>query len=332
MMTSWNHVLSFSGGNALGVFHAGAVQALIERGIMPAHVAGTSIGAITGALWLGGPPEQAVERLTAFWQGSVDGLALGGASALRKASALRALLVGRPALFRPGLPGFLAALPGVIPDDHLFETAPMARLLSSLVDIEALNASPTRLSIVALDQTTGEPAVFDNHDGGLRIEHVLASAALPLGFPPVVIDGRRLVDGGLSENCPVRRLFEPMPTSATRCWVLDPWPLAGAAPGSLDQVLSRGQDLAFASQRAWALRDVRARVEAADMPPVMVHEVLPSGDGWEIGAKAFDYTPAALARRWEAGHAAMTQALDAVDEAAAEPSAPAAAPSVAADA
>lgn len=331
-MTSWNHVLSFSGGNALGVFHAGAVQALAERGIMPAHVAGTSIGAITGALWLGGPPEQAVERLTAFWQGSVDGLALGGASALRKASALRALLMGRPALFRPGLPGFWAALPGVIPDDHLFETAPMARLLSGLVDIEALNASPVRLSIVALDQTTGEPTLFDNRDGGLRIEHVLASAALPLGFPPVVIDGHRFVDGGLSENCPVRRLFDPMPTSPTRCWVVDPWPLAGPAPGSLDEVLSRGQDLAFASQRAWALREMRARAEAAGIPPVVLHEVIPSADGWEIGGKAFDYTPAALARRWEAGHAAMTQALDAVDETAGDLSASATVPNVADDA
>ena len=185
--------------------------------------------------------------------------------------------------------------------------------LAELVDLDHLNASPTRVSVVALDQATGESVVFDNHHGGLRIDHILASASLPLAFPPVRLGGRHLVDAGLSENCPVRRLFDPAPTAPAHCWVIDPWPRQAPLAHSLDEVLGRTQDLAFGCQRDWALRDVAHRLAASDAPQVALHEIIHDEQAWEIGAKAFDYAPAAVERRWSAGRLRMAQALDAAD-------------------
>lgn len=303
-----DHVVSLSGGNALGAFYGGAVQTLMAQGIAPVHVAGTSIGALTAGLWLGGPADSAVERIAAFWQHAVDRAGFGASTVWRKSAVARALFVGRPSLFHPTLPGVLSAFPGAVPDNHLFDTAPLRRLLRRLIDVDALNAGPTRLSVVTLDQTTGESIVFDNRRGRIEIEHLLASASLPLAFPPVKAEGRMLVDAGLSENCPVRQLFDPMPTRPTCCWVLDPWPRHGPPAVSLDEVLGRTQDLAFACQRGWALEDVRRACRLADAA-VDVREVLYDDDDWEIGGKAFDYTQAALQRRWAAGRAQMAAAL-----------------------
>lgn len=308
-----DHLVSLSGGNALGAFLAGAVQEMTARGIAPRHVAGTSIGAITAALWMGGPPDQAVDRLTAFWQRAADKTGAGHSSAWRKGAVARALMLGRPELFRHRFPGLMSVFPGAMPDDHVFDTAPLHRFLAELVDLDHLNASPTRVSVVALDQATGESVVFDNHHGGLRIDHILASASLPLAFPPVRLGGRHLVDAGLSENCPVRRLFDPAPTAPAHCWVIDPWPRQAPLAHSLDEVLGRTQDLAFGCQRDWALRDVAHRLAAPDAPQVALHEIIHDEQAWEIGAKAFDYAPAAVERRWSAGRLRMAQALDAAD-------------------
>lgn len=304
-------IVALSGGNALGAFHGGVVEAFLDHGILPQHVAGTSIGAVTAALWLGGPIDGAVDRLRAFWQAAADKSGFGLTTTWRKSALTRALLLGRAGLFHPSFPGVLAAFPGAPADDHLFDTRPMHRLLDRMVDVDALNASPTRVTVLSLDQSSGEVLTFDNRSMDLTIDHVLASASLPLAFPPVVIDGRPMVDAGLSENCPVRRLFDHPITRPTRCWVADLWPARAPRASSLDEVLGRTQDLAFAAQRQWALEHVRTLLDRADANtgPVEFRELILDQTDWEVGGKAFDYTPASLQRRWAAGRTAVATAL-----------------------
>src|SRR3954447_18545375 len=62
-------VLVLQGGGALGAYQAGVYQALMEGGIEPDWVIGTSIGAINGALIAGNEPADRIARLREFWDG-----------------------------------------------------------------------------------------------------------------------------------------------------------------------------------------------------------------------------------------------------------------------
>lgn len=307
-----DHWACLAGGNALGAFHLGAIQTLVEAEIPVSRVAGASIGAVTAGLWLGGPPETAAERIEAFWDRAQDNSVLGPLRGMRQMAALRALLGGQPLLFRPTLPGLWAAHPLAPDDDHLHSTVPMRQTLLDLIDFDHLNDGPVRLIVNALDQETAEDVVFDSAHTRLTVDHLMASAALPLLFPPVEIDGRLLVDPGLSANLPLGALFRDPPRRATICWALDLWPPQARRATSPDTLARRGQDLMFAAQTRHTLerleREAGAALKDAGIP-VAVHHLGYDGGDWEVGAKAFDYSPAALARRIQAGDEAMRQAL-----------------------
>src|SRR5579875_3934537 len=101
-------VLALGGGNALGAYHAGAYEALHAAGELPRWICGTSIGAITGALIAGNPPETRMDRLEEFWRRAAS--PLGPVPAFwshpaQLAGALQARVLGRPGLFHPRVPG-----------------------------------------------------------------------------------------------------------------------------------------------------------------------------------------------------------------------------------
>ena len=106
-----DHWICLAGGNALGAFHIGALEALLAEDIPLTRVAGASIGAITAGLWLGGPRETAGRRLRTFWQRAEEKSALGILRGFRQMAALRSVLGGQQWLFRPSLPGLWAAHP-----------------------------------------------------------------------------------------------------------------------------------------------------------------------------------------------------------------------------
>lgn len=308
------HWVCLGGGNALGAFHAGVVQAFAEADLVPERLAGTSIGAVTAAIWLGGPVEQAPARLRTFWTRAADRLVIGALRPWRQNAFLRGLLYGRPGLFRPTFPGFLGILHGAPSRDHLFDTTPLRSLLVQLVDFGRVNDAPTRLIVVAHDQTTGQDVIFDNRQTRITLDHLMASSAMPLAFPPVMIDGRPLVDAGVSANLPIDYLVEHAPERPARCWAFDLWPRQGPRAISPDEVFRRTQDLVFAAQRrratglAQAILNRHARETGLT---VDLHEITYDGAEWEMGGKAFDYTRASLERRWRAGHAAARAALEA---------------------
>lgn len=307
-----DHWLCLAGGNALGAFHRGAVEALVEEGIPITRVAGASIGAVTAALWLGGPPESAGERLRSFWRRSQDNAVLGLLRGARQMAAMRALTGGMPWLFHPALPGFWAMYPFAPSDDHLHSTGPLRQTLLDLIDFDALNDGPVRLIVNALNQQTAEDVVFDSATTRLTVDHLMATTALPLLFPPVEIDGRLLIDPGLSANLPVVALFKDPPEGDTLCWALDLWPPMADRAVSPDTVTRRVQDMMFSAQSRHALE----RLALTTSPllkdaglGVAIHHLGYDGGDWEIAAKGFDYSPTAILRRVRAGREAMRQAL-----------------------
>lgn len=307
-----DHWVCLAGGNALGAFHFGAVEALLDSGLPVRRVAGASIGAITAALWLGGPKETARQRLRAFWARAVDRTVLAGTRPARQTSALRALLGGRPRLFNPTLPGIWAMHFLAPDDDHLHSTMPLRRTLAELIDFDRLNDGETRLIVNALDQETCEDVVFDSASTQLTLDHLMASSALPLIFPPVRVDGRLLVDAGMSANLPIAAIFRDPPERNTLCWAIDLWPPLARRAISPDTVARRAQDLMFAAQSRHALErlaeTLSPRLHQAGIG-VAVHHLGYDGGDWEVAAKAFDYSQAAVSRRHRAGAEEMRRAL-----------------------
>src|SRR5262249_34128627 len=194
------------GGGALGSYQAGVYEALAASDYVPDWVAGISIGAINCALIAGNPPERRVTQLRSFWEEvtSMPALwpqALGScfADSQRQMSALAALAFGQPGFFAPRMLLDWVAYPNLV---SYYDTTALKSTLERLVDFDRINAKETRFSVGAVNVRTGRFAYFDNDTVTIRPEHVMASGALPPGFPAVEIDGGQSWGGGLGSNTP----------------------------------------------------------------------------------------------------------------------------------
>src|SRR6202171_628065 len=179
--------LVLQGGGALGSSQAGVYEALSRSQYLPDWVAGISIGAINAAIIAGNAPAQRVERLQAFWEAvtapsslwPVLSSAITGEN--RRTSSLNSLVFGQPGFFapRPTMHWLLVCTP-----TSYYDTSALKDTLEQLVDFDRINAREIRFSIGAVNVRTGNFAYFDNAQIEIRPEHVLASGALPPGFPP----------------------------------------------------------------------------------------------------------------------------------------------------
>lgn len=329
-LVSGRTIVVFGGGNALGAYHAGAYEQIGRRGLEPCWIVGASIGAITGAILAGNPPEHRLERLGAFWDEATirSPLAPDGPEKLRQYyngwHAAWTALVGRPSIFRHRWPGFWAALPGTPNDVALYDHAPLRATLDRLVDFDYLQRSEIRLSILCVDVETGDEVVFDSGRDRIGPEHVLASTAITPSFPPVVIDGRMLCDPGYVNNTPVDIALADPPDRDTLCIAIELFGLRSPRPASLDAVLERTQDIMFASPtrrtvaaltREYGLRSELAR----DTPAVTLLHLVYQAAGHELAAKTLDFSPSSIADRWAAGLADLGAGLDRLTDAPSRP-------------
>jgi len=242
--------LVLQGGGALGSYHAGVYEALSTSQYLPDWVAGISIGAINAAIIAGNGPEQRVERLRAFWEGITAPSALwpiltsGMAGDNRRASSLHAIMFGQPGFFAPRPPTHLF---GVTPTSF-YDTSALKGTLERLVDFDRINAREIRFSVAAVNVRTGNFAYFDNAEMDIRPEHVMASAALPPGFPAVEIDGESYWDGGLVSNTPLQYVLESIPRRSRLTFQVDLFQARGRQPTDLEEVSEREKDIRYSSR------------------------------------------------------------------------------------
>ena len=244
--------LVLQGGGALGSYQAGVYEALSEADYRPTWIAGISIGAITAAMIAGNAPEHRIDRLRDFWDGITSPTASWpnipsdlGHDVLRDAGALLAVLFGQPGLFQPRLPFSWLCSNG---PTGLYDTRPLKETLERLVDFDRINSGEMRLSVGAVNVRTGNFAYFDSNDIIIRPEHVMASAALPPGFPAVEIDGEFFWDGGLVSNTPLQHVFDSGPRTSKLVFQVDLFPARGPVPANLLQVLEREKDIRYSSR------------------------------------------------------------------------------------
>ncbi len=336
-----NLVLVFGGGNALGAYQAGAYEALHERGHLPARLTGASIGAVNAALIAGNAPDRRLPRLRAFWRVAEQfGKATPsgrmppgpGSFMTKRMAAAQSMATGRPGLFSPRMPGLWSALPGMPDDVSLFDTKPLRATLRELIDFDLLNEGAPRFTATAVDVETGADVLFDSATMRIDVEHIRASAAFPVAYPPVAIGGRVLIDPGLSANLPLAAALSEPPETDTVCLAVDLFALEGRRPASLGDAAIRAQDIVFASQgrraidaleteyrlrdalRASARQPSRRRgggQEPASGRVTVLHLVY-SDDGHEVAGKMLDYSADSIGRRWASGRRDMDAALAAL--------------------
>jgi NTE family protein len=245
--------LVLQGGGALGSYQAGVYEALASSEYLPDWVAGISIGAINAAIIVGNAPENRVKHLRNFWQGitahsSLLPSALGESFAAwrQKASAMTALMFGQPGFFTPRtLQDWLS--PGKL--ISYYDISALKGTLERLVDFDRINnAQEMRLSVGAVNVRSGQFAYFDSAIITIRPEHVMASAALPPGFPPVEIDGEHYWDGGLFSNTPLQYLLDYSPRRSRLTFQVDMFQAQGRLPTNLDEVNERDNDIRYSSR------------------------------------------------------------------------------------
>ena len=179
---SSHNALVLSGGGTKGSWEAGVLLYLADQG-HPGfqYISGSSVGAIiTGGLSMF-PPERFAEGarfVEMIWRKRI----------LKSSSVWRLRWpLGIPGLWRPSFG----------------RNDPLDQLLKDTVDIERIRSSGIQLRISAVDLLTGTLKVYDETTDDI-VRAILASAAFPIAFPPVVIGDRLEVDGAVRDFAPVK--------------------------------------------------------------------------------------------------------------------------------
>ena len=165
------------GGGHLGAHEVGMLRGLLEAGVTPDLVVGTSIGAINGAAVAADPSLDAVARLAGTWR------------EIERSDAFDGSILGRL--------GTLART-----RTHLHDNAGLRRLLAEALPVARIEDLAVPFQCVAACIQTASERWFDS---GSVVDAVMASCAAPGILPPYEIDGEHFLDGGIVNSIPVGR-------------------------------------------------------------------------------------------------------------------------------
>ena len=258
-----HRILLLQGGGAMGAYHGGVYEGIAAVGFVPDWVVGISIGAINAALIVGNPPERRVERLREFWTRisswspyMLPDLMDFARPAMNRMSASSAMFFGIPGFYTPRMPPPQFAAEGTLGALSYYDTEPLRRTLEEMVDFDRINRGDIRLSLGVVNARTGESVYFDSQTHKITASHVMASGALPPGFPPVEIDGEFYLDGGIMSNTPLQYVAKDFRMDALIVAV-DLFSGLGELPQNLAQVQERVKDIQFQSKTRFSLDQIR---------------------------------------------------------------------------
>jgi NTE family protein len=299
--------LVLQGGGALGAYQAGVYEALAEADIQPDWVAGVSIGAINAAIVAGNEPAARVGKLKSFWQQIAANPLLDAMSAnpvmapkgdrarmlFNQMSASSAMMGGVAGFFAPRLPSPWLHPNGALGATSFYETKNLKSTLERLVDFDRINAGVMRFSVGAVNVRTGNFVYFDNQQHTIRPEHVMASGALPPGFPAVEIEGEFYWDGGLISNTPLQWVVEQDARQDTLAFQVDLWSARGELPGNIADVVMRQKEIQYSSRTRANTdqfkKNQRARKALANLLTKLPNDLLASEEARTLGSIADDH-------------------------------------------
>ena len=337
-------ILVLQGGGALGAYQAGVFESMLRLGQAPQWVAGISIGAINAALIAGNPPDRRLARLREFWELVTTPIA-GGAFALVGAdretqnqnNATMAMLFGAIGFFSPRVPPAPFQPRGTAAAISYYDTEPLRLTLERLVDFDLLNGRSVRLSVGAVNVRSGNFAYFDSANERLDVRHVMASGALPPGFPPVEIGGEQYWDGGLVSNTPLQYVLDQSGTRRRVVFQVDLFPARGELPETLGEVTEREKDIRYSSRTRMnttielqqqaiaqaarrlveklppALRDdpdAKALAALRCEAEVAVVHLIYRSKHYESNSKDYEFSRLSMQEHWQAGRVDTTRTLN----------------------
>lgn len=187
--------LVLEGGGARGAYQIGAFRALQEIGIEIKGIAGTSVGALNGAMIAQGELEKAYQL---WWDLNPARVFSLDSRELEQLNNL--------ALNVDNLPRLLKKVREVFNDGGL-DITPLRELVVEMIDEERIRHSGIDFGLVAVSLSDLKPLELFMEDipPGMLTDYLLASASFP-GFKVDPVEGKRLIDGGLHDNMPVSLL------------------------------------------------------------------------------------------------------------------------------
>jgi NTE family protein len=228
------------GGGAWGAYEVGMLRALLEAGIEPDVVLGTSVGAINGAAFAAEPVLACVERLEKVWTELDTGGVFEGSLLTRIGTAVRSRT-------------------------HLYSNETLRRMLVEALGEPRIEELALPFQCVAASIERASDHWFTE---GPVIEAVLASCAVPGLLPPVEVDGEHYLDGGLVDSVPLGRAVQ---LGAKRIYILH--------AGRVEQPLTAPkQPWEVASVVFEIARRHRLSRAFADLPEGVAAHLLPTGN------------------------------------------------------
>lgn len=160
--------IALAGGGARGIAHIGVIRALLEHGIVPEVISGTSAGAIVGSLYASGNSPDEMMRF------------------VKEASVFRLIKIG-------------------LPVNGLTKLTYLKEHLAKFIAVDQFEALQYPLHVAVSNLNTGNLEIINS---GPLFDIVMASSSIPMVFKPVEINGQLYVDGGLFQNMPVSPLVD----------------------------------------------------------------------------------------------------------------------------
>jgi NTE family protein len=243
--SAYETVFVLGGGGYLGAYEVGMLRALLEAGIKPDAVLGTSVGAINGAVLAADPTLDALARLEQLWNGMGANSIFEGSLFTRLGTALRSRT-------------------------HMYSNATLRRQLEANLPVRLIEDLPVPFQCVAASIERASEHWFTS---GPIADAVLASSAVPGLLPPVEIDGEHFLDGGLVNSVPVGRALA---LGASTVYVLH--------VGRLEQPLRAPQRPWEVAAVAFEIaRRHRFAHDVADLPADVTVHLLPTGSSGSAG-------------------------------------------------
>ena len=238
--------LVFAGGGSLGANQVGMLKALVEHGVTPDLLVGSSVGAVNAAYFAGNPDLEGVERLADIWR------------SLQRDEVFRFSLFG-------GIRGLLGR------STHLFDAEAFSVFLKRHLTFHRFSEAKVPLYIIASDFISGEEVLLAE---GSVLAALKASTAIPGIFPPVEIAGHFTLDGGVANHTPISTAVDlgakhliVLPTGFT-C-------VPQGIPQGAMAVALHALNLIIARQLYRDLQEYSTRVKVALVPPLCPQKINP---------------------------------------------------------
>jgi NTE family protein len=248
---------------------------------------------------------------------------------MNQSSAAMALFGGAPGFFMPRIMGSWFAPAGSVGAISYYETTQLRSTLERLVDFDRINSGAIRFTVGAVNVRSGNLVCFDTETHRIGPDHVMASGALPPGFPPVEIEGEQYWDGGLVSNTPLEWIVESAPRQDTLAFQVDLWSARGDFPRDLAEVETRRKEIIYSSRtrastssfkRMQRMRAAAAKL-SADMPahvrnspemevlqPMLEHkaynivQLIYRAKTYEGHSKDYEFSRRSMEEHWRAGY------------------------------